>query len=136
MFCSRLQLEDRPQPDTWMVAAPLIWQGPVNDRLVKLVVPAGFVTDLASIPRLFRNLPWLDPNGISRRPAVVHDWLYGSLEGRRFGKEFADCFLGDALIAEGASLTVASTFHLAVHWFGRSSWNDDGRRLSAPNPAP
>lgn len=137
MFLTRLQLEDRAEPDLWTVAAPLIWQGPVEGcGLIRLIVPAGFVTDLASIPRLFRNLPSLDPNGLSRRPAVVHDWLYGSHQGRVFGKAFADCFLGDALLAEGASLTVASTFHLAVSWFGRSSWDSDGRRLAAAGVAP
>lgn len=99
-------------------------------------MPAGFVTDLASIPRLFRNLPWLDPNGLSRRPAVIHDWLYGSKEGRGYGKQFADSFLRSALIAEGAPQSAAGTFYYAVHWFGSGSWDDDGRRLSAPNPTP
>lgn len=133
MFVSRFTSDDGPGPDLWTVREPLIWQ----DRTYgHLEVPAGFVTDLASIPRAFRNLPWLDPNGLSRRPAVVHDWLYGSDAGRRYGKQFADSFLRAALIAEGATQSVASSFYYAVHWFGGSSWDDDGVRLARPRLAP
>lgn len=39
-------------------------------------VPAGYVTDFASVPRLFWRLePPLGPAG---KAAVVHDWLYSS----------------------------------------------------------
>jgi hypothetical protein len=37
-------------------------------------IPAGFETDLASIPRLLRW--WLDRDGPWVQAAVVHDWLY------------------------------------------------------------
>lgn len=133
MFLTRLQLEDRSEPDLWTVAAPLVWCSPQFGRLV---VPAGFITDLASIPRILRNLPILDPNGLSRRPAGMHDWLYGSKDGRRYDKQFADSFLRAALLTEGATQATASTFYYGVHWFGQSSWDSDGRRLSAPNAAP
>lgn len=128
MFVTRANLEDRAEPDLWTVVAPLIWCDATYGRLV---VPAGFVTDLASIPRMFRNLPWLDPNGLSRRPAVVHDWLYGSRIGRRFGKQFADSFLRSALLSEGATKKAAAAFYFAVHLFGQSSWDDDGLKLAA-----
>lgn len=126
MFYTELDLIAQPQPDLWRLNAPLVWCDP---QFGPLEVPAGFITDLASIPRLFRNLPFLDPNGISRRPATMHDWLYGSPEGRARGKQFADDFLRAALRAEGASASVAQTFYLAVHWGGQSSWDLDGRQL-------
>lgn len=112
----------------WTVAAPLVWQDPIYGMLA---VPLGFPTDLASIPRIFRNIPWLDPNGVSRRPAVVHDYLYGSKFGRRYGKEFADHFLRDALLAEGAAQGVASAFYWAVCLGGGGGWASDGRALQA-----
>lgn len=133
MFLTRLQLEDRAEPDLWTYVAPLVWCDPVYGRLE---VPIGSITDLASIPRILRNIPALDPNGLSRRPAGMHDWLYGSKEGRRYGKQFADSFLRAALLAEGTTKGTAATFYYGVHWFGGSSWDSDGRRLSAPNPAP
>ncbi len=129
MFLTELDLIGEPQPDLWRLGAPLVWCDPIYGRLA---VPVDFITDLASIPRLFRNLPWLDPNGLSRRPAVVHDFLYGSKTGRRFGKQFADSFLRAALLSEGATKGDAATFYYAVHWFGQSSWDGDGFKLSAP----
>lgn len=38
-----------------------------------VVVPTGFETDLASIPRIFTPLVPID--GLHRAPAIVHDWL-------------------------------------------------------------
>ena len=39
-------------------------------------VPKGFVTDLASIPRLLT--PLFPIHGLQTRAAVVHDWLYAN----------------------------------------------------------
>lgn len=126
MFYTELELIAQTQPDLWRLGAPLIW---CDKQFGAIQVPAGFITDLASIPRALRNLPFLDPNGISRRPAVMHDWLYGSPEGRTRGKQFADNFLRAALSAEGASATVARVFYLAVHWGGQGGWDLDGQEL-------
>lgn len=119
MFLTCLELIAEPQPDLWRVAAPLVWQ---DKRYGLLTAPVGFVTDLASIPRVFRNLPFLDPDGQSRRPAVIHDWLYDTALGRRYGKEFADSFLRASLTAEGTSQRTAWAFWAAVHYFGGPSW--------------
>lgn len=54
----------------WVLTDPLIWA----EGNFTIIVPKGFRTDLASIPFVFRWL--LNQNGGSRRPAVVHDWLY------------------------------------------------------------
>lgn len=125
MFTSRLVIRDLPEPDLWTLAAPLVWSDPVRGTLT---APEGFVTDLASIPRALRNLPTLDVDGISRRPAAMHDWLYGGDRSR--GKGFADTFLRDALIAEGASDAVADTYYEAVHLFGAASWASDAPKES------
>lgn len=127
MFLTTLELIADPQPDIWTLGAALVWCDATYGRLE---VPVGFKTDLASIPRIFRNLPMLDPDGLSRRPAALHDWLYGSVAGRRLGKPFADSFLRAALLSEGASKRAAWVFWAAVHYFGASSWNSDGRALS------
>lgn len=126
MFLTDLELIAEPQPDIWRVGAPLVWCDPTFGRLE---APVGFKTDLASIPRALRNLPFLDPDGQSRRPAVIHDWLYDTCGGRRFGKPFADAFLRAALLAEGASKPTAWAFYTAVHCFGGGPWKDAGTNL-------
>jgi hypothetical protein len=62
----------------------------VDGGTFKIVVPEGFVTDFASIPRW---LWWLwPPDGPWRRAAVVHDWLYSRVGSSRF--------LADAMFRE------------------------------------
>jgi len=41
---------------------------------LKIVVPQGFETDLASIPGWLK--PWFPPDGPYAKAAVLHDWLY------------------------------------------------------------
>jgi hypothetical protein len=55
---------------TWVLTEALTWTGTQNDVFV---VPTGFVTDLATVPRC---LHWLiSPYGAYTRAAVLHDWL-------------------------------------------------------------
>lgn len=107
------------RPDLWRFGAPLVWE----DGAETITVPRGFITDLASIPHLIDWLPDLDPNGLSRRPAALHDWLYGG--DRRQGKDFADSTLRRALIAEGMSNVGAFEYWYAVSKFGRAAWEGD-----------
>jgi hypothetical protein len=116
---------DTGRDDFWVVRAPLIW---CNAEFGRIAVPVGFRTDLASIPRALRNLPAFDPNGLSRRPAVVHDWLYAH---QTHPKDFADRFLRTAMLAEGAVHADAEAFYEAVHLFGTDAWHTDGARTLA-----
>lgn len=61
-----------------------------------IVVPAGFVCDLASYPRLAR--PFFDRLGRSMRSAVIHDWLY---EHQPLSKRQADRIFREALRDDG-----------------------------------
>lgn len=56
----------------WILAAPLLYKSDLFD--IHIQVPAGFKTDLASIPVGFRNL--FNINGKHRKAAIVHDYLY------------------------------------------------------------
>lgn len=121
MFKTDLNLvEVNGAPDLWWFGAPLIWEEPG----LRITVPAGFITDLASIPHWLDWIPFLDRTGNSRRPAAVHDALYAM--GRDHGKDFADAFLREALLAEGLSGFQAWCYWAAVHYFGASSYQGDG----------
>lgn len=118
MFLSDLELIAQPgRPDQWWTGAPLIWDEGI-------CVPEGFRTDLATIPHILELFPDLDINGRSRRPGVLHDWLYGG--ARWIGKAAADATLYRALLAEGMPEHGARTIYEAVHWFADAAWRDDG----------
>lgn len=61
-----------------------------------ICVPAGFVTDFASIPRGLWNL--LPPTGRYGKAAVVHDWLY---QTRDAGTHLVWRDEADAVLREG-----------------------------------
>ncbi len=66
----------RPFPfNEWTVADPItvIWQRPGKPD-IRFIISVGFVTDLASIPRLARLL--ISKSGRHRVPSVIHDWCY------------------------------------------------------------
>jgi hypothetical protein len=45
-------------------------------RTFRLIVPQGFLTDVASVPRLVWTISGITPDGLHRAAAVVHDFLY------------------------------------------------------------
>ncbi len=59
----------REDDTTWTVVEPLVYRG----RSQTFVVPRGFDTDFASVPRV---VVWLIPRfGRYTLPAILHDWL-------------------------------------------------------------
>jgi hypothetical protein len=87
--------------------------------LGEIKVPAGFVTDGASIPRVFWNI--FDPYGPYLKAAVVHDYLYSPLNDDYYRGE-ADCIFKEAMYNMGIGWPTRETIYRAVRLFGRSSF--------------
>lgn len=107
MFTTSLDLR-ATEPGEWELLAPLKWSAAES-----ITVPAGFITDLASLPRLVR--PVLDRNGMSRRPAVLHDWLYA---GQCLSRANADRLFLDAMAADGVGWAKRWSMYGAVRAAG------------------
>ncbi len=90
-----------------------------------IIVPAGYVTDYASIPPLFKNYMDDDDPGILY-PSVIHDWLYthaGQLpDGRAYSRELADSVLREAMAVAGARVDQRVVVFRVVRLFGGSHW--------------
>lgn len=92
-----------------------------NVRLVGnvlIAVPAGFVTDFASVPRVLWNL--LPPTGGYGEAAVLHDYLY-----RTRGKATriqADAVLLEAMKLAGVDWLTRWVVYLGVRVGGRRSY--------------
>lgn len=125
MFTNEPDLLILPQPDLWALRAPLRWAAPD----LTLTIPAGFVTDLASIPHLLRNL--LDVDGRSRCPAILHDWLYTC---QRTTRAFADQQLRKALVAYGETQATAAVYWAGVRIGGWRPWDERLRRGGGIRP--
>jgi hypothetical protein len=100
----------------WQLEASLMYATDVIDRV--LVVPTGFITDLASVPRL--PLTFLLAGGKAPGPAVVHDWLYSTHEVDR---KTADDIFYEAILAAGHSKATAWIMWLGVRAGGGFAWD-------------
>jgi hypothetical protein len=76
-------------------------------------VPAGFVTDLDSVPRLPITY-WLFKNR-ARSSALLHDYLYST----RQGKDYADRVFLYAMEFEGVHSWLRLFLYQGVRLFGR-----------------
>ncbi|MFC3939168.1 DUF1353 domain-containing protein [Pseudomonas gingeri NCPPB 3146 = LMG 5327] len=117
-FESDLELRHRPGHTRWQVVRPLQYVT-LDGRRIQ--VPIGYLSDLASVPRLAR---WLidREEPAARRPSVLHDRIY-THETHRFTKAEADRIFYDALREEGMNTALAWLMWQAVRIGGRGTWS-------------
>lgn len=122
-FTTALQLErledtSRDGRGTWRLLGRL---GYSSDLIGQVDVPQGFVTDLASVPRL--PVAYFLAGGLAHAAAVVHDWLYTTHQVER---ATADAVFREACQACGVSAWRAWVMWLGVRAGGASSWAATG----------
>lgn len=122
-FTTPLRLErvedvSRDGRGTWRLLAGL---GFVSDLIGPGEVPEGFVTDLASVPRL--PVAFFLAGGLAHAAAVVHDWLYTTHSTDR---ATADAVFREAAQACGVSPWRAWVMWVGVRAGGGASWAADG----------
>lgn len=81
-------------------------------------VPMGFVTDFASVPRVFWSI--FPPDGNYAYAAVLHDWLYWEQDRP---KEDADRIFRSAMDDLTITDVKANLLYQAVNRFGITAWN-------------
>jgi hypothetical protein len=105
----------------WTVMQPLIYLSDVASKV--FVVPEGFVTDFASVPRI--PLAFLLTGDSAHEAAVIHDRLYSTAEVTR---EVADAVFKEAAIASGEPSWKASLMYAGIRLGGWMAWNDHRAR--------
>ncbi len=89
---------------------------------VPLIVPKGFKTDLASIPRILWSLE--SPYKYSTiAPSILHDYLYSY--PMHYTRKEIDSIFYNALVWSGTSKTLSSIYYVGVRLFGRSHFKKD-----------
>lgn len=128
----------------YRLALDYIYEWAAEGGEYRLVVPAGFECDLASVPRLL----WFYISPFDLGPAAVpHDWIYahgghlphGSQLHRVLGvwvethepwtRHNCDRLFARMMREAGVSKTKRRNAYRAVRWFGRGAW-----RTPAPVP--
>lgn len=87
-------------------------------EVVEFEVPAGFQTDLASIPRIFQSI--VPKIGKHIQPAIAHDFCYAG--NTDLTKEEADLLFLDGMKSTGVWWLRRRVMYLAVRLGGKGHW--------------
>lgn len=113
----------------WTLVLPLVCE--IDGQAV--IVPEGFETDLASVPKIFQNV--LSPAGPWAPAAVLHDHLYRAQLG--WSRIEADRALRAGALACGAPPAAAELIYQAVRAGGARTWQAYRKALGLPrSPEP
>ena len=116
----------------WILQEDMIYE--VGNTGVNVVIPAGFVTDYASIPQALWSFG-LTPNGQYSRAAIVHDFLYWS---QGCSRSQSDRLLLIAMKESDVRAFDETLVYEGVRVGGQSAWDDDAaqRRKGLPRVVP
>ena len=128
----------------WHTLAPLRYRSDLLQATV--IIPAEFVTDLASTPRW--PVLWLATGGRGTRSAVVHDFAYvftfywlledaGTWTRCPVQKTVVDEVFHESLLADpisGANRVRAWEMYVGVRLGGRGGWANETRKTTL-NPS-
>jgi Protein of unknown function (DUF1353) len=89
-------------------------------------VPIGFVTDFASIPRMFWSV--LRPDGTYSYAAVIHDFLYWE---QYLSRETSDAILKLCMEDFKIDASVVRAVYAGVRVGGGFAWDDNAKRKAA-----
>ncbi len=104
----------------YFLTKPISWKpDPGQEAHRPVTVPVGFVTDFASIPRVFWQI--LRPDGEYAYAAVIHDYLYW-LQDR--SREQADAVFKLVMHEFNISRSKIVAIHGAVRVGGGGPWRD------------
>jgi len=119
-FTTPLIVSPLPDGRKWRLVRPFSYHiGSKYSRDI-IWVPAGFVTDFASVPWvLWTFLPYWGKYG---KAAVLHDYLYQTYSRTR--KEADDIFY-EAMLVGGTKPWKAKIMHWGVRLFGWLAWQGE-----------
>ena len=101
----------------WMIARAFKYYIYANLEGDCVDIPEGYITDFASVPRVFWHI--VPPDGQYTQAAVVHDYLY---DNEIYSKEKADHIFYQAMGVLGVPDWKRNVMYWAVKHFGKPSW--------------
>lgn len=105
----------------WILNEPLTYRVKQTEHVI--IVPKGFITDLASTPRPLWAIG-LSPIDSYMSAAIVHDYLYWD---QRCTKSQADDVLSLAMEESYVHPVQSYLVYQGVNLFGNSSWNRNSK---------
>ena len=119
-FTEALVVSPLPDGKTWVLQRAFTYHiDEVGSGKMIKVVP-GFMTDFASIPRIFWGI--LPKWGKYGNAAVVHDWNYWMQELNNVDRKQSDQIMLQGMGVLGVPKWQRFFIYYAVRWFGGLAW--------------
>jgi hypothetical protein len=115
-FRSRCIVEVDDEPHYFVLTQPLIYYSDLLGR--EVVVPVGYRTNFASIPRLFQTI--IQVNGRHRKAAVVHDYLCDNKEAEGMLQGLVDKVFREAMKVLDVDFVESSTMYRLVRRYQKT----------------
>ena len=105
--------------DYFALISPIGWT-PAAYEIAEIIVPRGFVTDFASVPRLFWSM--LPPIGRYGYAAIFHDFTYWQQTASR---DEADKLFHDTMLELTVGTVTRNVLYYSVRCFGFLAWRNN-----------
>lgn len=102
----------------------------VNHGGRTFLIPRGFESDGASVPRLFWRAVFPNSDSHATTAGICHDYIY-RIQPSDWTRKDADRMFLALLIEHGAPVCSALMAYLAVRRFGWIAWKTNARRKEA-----
>lgn len=122
-FVQTSPLDISARDSAWVTVRSIKYKSDKAGEIIE--IPAGFETDLASIPRMFTGL--IPVNGRHRNAAIVHDYLYVS-KPDWCSRAMADGIFLEAMAVLGEAGWRRYAMYAAVRVGGWVYWGSAGAR--------
>lgn len=103
---------------SWQLTRPFMYDSIVYGS--RIIVPRGFVTDFASVPRV-PFAYWLTGD-TAHKASVIHDFLYRT---KPCARSVADAVFLEAMGADGQPLWRRKLMWLGVRLFGEEAYDNE-----------
>jgi hypothetical protein len=104
--------------DSWRLQDDFSYE----DDHIKVIIKSDFITDGASIPKLFWSIVGNPLENDLLKPAIIHDGLYTLMQLKRLE---CDKLLREMLLFNGTSKVKSYLIYYIVRLFGGSHWKKD-----------
>lgn len=125
-FLNPIRAEDLPDGYHRKLLEDVVYHVGSPSSKDRIVVPAGFIWDGGSVPRIFWEL--VDPWGSASKAYLLHDWLYHTQERSRL---VSDAILMEAMEVLGVGFIKRKVIYRAVRMFGGIAWKNNANKSSA-----
>lgn len=130
-FLNPIRAEDLPDGRRRRLLEPIVYHVGAPDSPDRIVIPAGFITDGGSVPRILWAV--LDPWGPASKPYVLHDFLYHT--GLR-SRLVSDAIFMEAMEVVGVGFIRRKILYRGVRLGGWWAWWEHRRRQDRESVGP